>query len=164
MMDRRRRSRVPGPLAGGAGLTFIELLVCVAVLGVLAGVAMPLVQVSVRRAKELELRRSLRQLREGLDRFKVEYDKAKGNAQDARPEFRKRLSADRTGYPLTLDELVETKILRRIPKDPMTEDGKWVTRSFTDNPESSISDSKDVWDLHSASKAVASDGTIYDTW
>jgi general secretion pathway protein G len=164
MIHRLCRSRLPGPPGGGAGLTFIELLVCVAVLGVLAGVAMPLVQVSVRRTKELELRRSLRQLRDGLDRFKGEYDKAKGNAQDARPEFRKKLSADRTGYPLTLDELVETKILRRIPKDPMTEDGKWVTRSYSDNPESSLSDNKDVWDLRSASKAVASDGTTYDTW
>jgi len=46
----------------------------------------------------------------------------------------------------------------------MTEDGKWVTRSYSDNPDSSMSDGKDVWDLHSASKAVASDGTTYDTW
>ena len=34
----------------------------------------------------------------------------------------------------------------------------------SDNPDSSMSDGKDVWDLHSASKAVASDGTTYDTW
>jgi general secretion pathway protein G len=149
---------------GHPGLTLIELLVCVAVLGVLAGVAMPLVQVSVRRTRELELRRSLRQLRDGLDRFKLEYDKAKGNAQDARQVFRSKLSADRTGYPLNLQEMVDTKILRRIPKDPMTEDGKWVTRSYSDNPDSSMSDGKDVWDLRSASKAVASDGTTYDTW
>ena len=147
-----------------SGLTLIELLVCVAVLGVLAGVAMPLVQVSVRRTREQDLRRSLRQLRDGLDRFKLEYDKAKGNAQDARQVFRSKLSADRSGYPLTLQEMVDTKILRRIPKDPMTEDGKWVTRSYSDNPDSSMSDGKDVWDLRSASKAVASDGTTYDTW
>jgi hypothetical protein len=46
----------------------------------------------------------------------------------------------------------------------MTEDGKWVTRSYSDNPDSSMSDNKDVWDLRSASKTVASDGTTYDTW
>jgi len=164
MIRRLVRSGPPGRRTGHAGLTLIELLVCVAVLGVLAGVAMPLVQVSVRRTRELELRRSLRQLRDGLDRFKLEYDKAKGNAQDARQAFRTKLSADRTGYPLNLQEMVDTKILRRIPKDPMTEDGKWVTRSYSDNPDSSMSDGKDVWDLHSASKAVASDGTTYDTW
>jgi len=152
------------PRGGRSGMTLIELLVCVAVLGVLAGVAMPLVQVSVRRTTELELGRSLRQLRDGLDRFKIEYDKARGNARDARPEFRKRILADRSGYPLTLEEMVETKILRRIPRDPMSEDGKWVTRSYSDNPDSSMSDGKDVWDLRSASKAVASDGTTYDTW
>ena len=74
------------------------------------------------------------------------------------------MSVDRTGYPLTLDELVESKILRRLARDPMTPDGKWITRSFSDNPDASLSDGKDVWDIRSASKAVALDGTTYDTW
>ena len=55
-------------------------------------------------------------------------------------------------------------MLRQVLKDPMTENGKWVTRSFSDNPESSISDAKDVYDIRSASKAVALDGTKYETW
>jgi general secretion pathway protein G len=152
------------PSRGPRGLTFIELLVSIAVLGVLAAVAMPLVQVSVARTRELELRRDLRHLREGIDFFKAEYDKARMNAKDAREAFKKKISADRTGYPLTLDEMVETKILRRIPRDPMTPDGKWVTRSFSDSPDSSLSDGKDVYDVRSASKAVARDGTTYDTW
>jgi general secretion pathway protein G len=148
----------------GAGLTLIELLVSIAILGVLAGVAMPLVQVSVARTHELELRRALRKLREGIDQFKAEYDKARGNARDARTDFKKLVSVDRTGYPLTLDELVQTKILRRVPRDPMTPEGKWISRSYSDNPESSLSDGKDVYDIRSASKAVALDGTTYDTW
>jgi general secretion pathway protein G len=139
-------------------------LVSIAVLGVLASVATPLIQVSVTRTRELELRRALRMVREGTDRFKTEYDKARTNARDARSEFKQRVSVDRTGYPLALDELVETKILRRLPRDPMTPDGKWITRSFSDNPDSSLSDGKDVWDIRSASKAVALDGTTYDTW
>ncbi|MBI2455590.1 MAG: prepilin-type N-terminal cleavage/methylation domain-containing protein [candidate division NC10 bacterium] len=149
---------------GGQGLTLIELLVSIAVLGVLAGVAMPLVQVTVTRTRELEMRRALRKVREGLDQFKAEYDKARTNARDARADVKKRVSVDRTGYPLTLDELVEAKILRRIPRDPMTAEGKWVTRSYSDNPDSSLSDGKDVYDIRSASKAVALDGTTYDTW
>jgi general secretion pathway protein G len=162
--------RHPGRRASGGrrrsvvGLTFIELLISVAVLGILAGVAMPLVQVSVARTRELELRRTLRKMREGIDQFKAEYDKARANARDAREAFKKRVSMDRTGYPLTLDELVETKILRRIPRDPMTDEGKWITRSFSDNPGSSLSDAKDVYDVRTASKAVALDGTTYDTW
>lgn len=153
--DSRRHSR---------GVTLIELVVSIAILGLLAAVAMPLAQTTATRTRELELRRDLRKIREGLDQFKAEYDKARANLQDARQDFRKRLSADRSGYPLTLDELVETKILRRVPRDPMTSDGKWVTRSFSDNPESSLSDGKDVYDVRSASKAAALDGTTYDTW
>lgn len=149
---------------GGRGLTLIEVLVSIAVLGVLAGAAMPLVQMTVTRTRELELRRALRQVRDGIDRFKAEYDKARTNARDARADFRKLVSADRTGYPVTLDEMVATKILRRMPRDPMDPEGKWVTRSFSDNPDSSLSDAKDVYDIRSASKVVALDGTTYDTW
>jgi len=150
--------------AGPRGVTLIELLVSIAVLGILASAAMPLLFVSTTRTRELELRRTLRQVRDGLDRFKFEYDKAKVNSRDARPEFRKLVSVDRSGYPLTLDEMVQTKMLRRIPRDPMASDGKWVITSYSDNPDSSLSDGKDVYDLHSASKAVALDGTTYDTW
>jgi len=146
------------------GLTLIELLVSISVLGVLAAVAMPLVQVSVTRTRELELRRTVRKVREAIDLFKAEYDRARTNARDARTDFRKRVSVDRSGYPLTLDELVETKILRRIPRDPMNPEGKWVIRSFSDNTDSTLSDGKDVYDIRSASKAVALDRTTYDTW
>jgi general secretion pathway protein G len=146
------------------GLTLIELLISIAVLGVLAEVAMPLVLVSATRTRELELRRALRKIREGIDLFKAEYDRARTNVQGSRTDFKKLVSVDRTGYPLTLDEMVQTKILRRIPRDAMNPDGKWVTRSFSDNPDSSLSDGKDVYDLRSASKEVALDGTTYDTW
>jgi general secretion pathway protein G len=146
------------------GVTLIELLVAISVLGILASVAMPLAQTTATRTRELELRRNLRKIRESLDQFKAEYDKAKANAGDARQEFKKKVSMDRSGYPLTLEEMVETKTLRRVPYDPMTADGKWVIRSFSDNPESSLSDGKDVYDIRSASKAVALDGTRYDTW
>jgi general secretion pathway protein G len=145
-------------------VTFIELVVTIAVLGILAAAAMPLAQVASTRTRELELRRALRQIRDGIDRFKAEYDKARVNARDAQAEFKKRVSVDRSGYPLTLDELVETKILRRIPRDPMTPEGRWATRSYSDNPESSLSDNKDVYDIWSPSKRVALDGTTYDTW
>ena len=53
----------------------MELLITVTLLGVLASVAMPLVEATVTRTKELELRRALRQIREGIDRFKLEYDR-----------------------------------------------------------------------------------------
>ena len=154
----RRRS------PGSAGLTLIELMVVLAVLGVLAAVAMPLAEVTVKRSKELELRRAVRELREGIDRFKVEYDKARNKAKDAREPFVQRVSVDRTGFPLTLQELMETKILRRIPRDPMGPDSPWVTRSYSDSLDSSVTDARDVWDVRSSSMARALDGTTYNTW
>lgn len=154
----RRRLRASG------GLTLVELVVVLAVLSVLAAVAMPLAEVTVKRSRELELRRTLRELREGIDRFKGEYDKARNNAKDKREIFVQRVSVDRSGYPLTLEEVVETKILRRVPRDPMASETPWVTRSYTDSIDSTVSDARDVWDVRSSSKATALDGTTYDTW
>ncbi len=148
----------------GKGLTLIELLVTISVLAILASVALPLHTLTVKRNKELELRRSLRTLRTASDQFKTEYDKAKGNARDAKERFKTKVTADRSGYPLTLEEMVEAKVLRRVPRDPMSPDGKWVTRSYSDNPDSSISDGKDLYDVRSASTVTALDGTTYDTW
>lgn len=146
------------------GFTLVELLITIALLGVLASVAMPLVEATVTRTKELELRRALRQIREGIDRFKLEYDKAGQNVKDAKEIFKERISIDRSGYPRTLEEMVETKILRRIPKDPMTEDGQWATRSYSDGLTSTLTDSRDVYDIRSTSSATALDGSTYDTW
>jgi general secretion pathway protein G len=142
----------------------VELLVAVTVLGILASAAVPLYSMTVRREKERELRRNLRAIRIAIDLFKAEYDKARGNARDAKAMFKERVTADRTGYPLTLDELVKTRTLRRVPRDPMNPQGTWIPRSYSDSPDSSISDSKDVFDVRSASTATAQDGTTYDTW
>lgn len=148
----------------GRGFTLVELLITLTVLGVLASVAMPLVEVTVKRTKEIELRRSLREIREGIDRFKVEYDKARQKTRDAREVFKTRVSSERSGYPLTLEELVETKTLRRIPKDPMSTEGRWLSRSYSDSLDTTLSDRRDIYDVRSASTATAMDGSTYDTW
>ena len=146
------------------GFTLVELLITLTVLGVLASVAMPLVEVTVKRTKEIELRRGLREIREGIDRFKAEYDKARQHARDAREIFKTRVSSERSGYPLTLEELVETKTLRRIPKDPMSTEGQWVSRSYSDSLDTTLTDRRDIYDVRSASTATAMDGSRYDTW
>ncbi len=146
------------------GFTLVELLITLTVLGVLASVAMPLVEVTVKRTREIELRRGLREIREGIDRFKVDYDKARQNARDAREIFKARVSSDRSGYPLTLEELVETKTLRRIPKDPMSTEGRWVIRSYSDSLDTTLTDRRDIYDVRSASTATAMDGSRYDAW
>ena len=150
--------------SGEAGVLYLALLFSVVLIGIATAVAMPLAETTVRRSKELELRRTLRELREGIDRFKVEYDKARNKAKDAREVFVQRVSVDRTGYPLTLQEMTETKILRRVPRDPLAPDTPWVTRSYSDSPDSSVSDSRDVWDIRSSRTVKALDGTPYNTW
>ena len=137
------------------GFTLIELVIVMAVLAILASVAMPLVRVSVKKGKELELRRDLRIIRQAIDKYKENYDKHL---------YKKEEEVDRSGYPKTLEELVEKKILRRIPIDPFTANADWITRSYTDDPETSITDGKDVFDIKSAAEANAMDGTKYSEW
>ena len=106
------------------GFTFIELLVTVGVLMVLASAALPLARVQMRRYREVELKKTLREMRTAIDRFKDAADLQQIAATD--------LKAGAEGYPPTLDILVEgvrangdasgrkLKFLRRIPIDPMT--------------------------------------------
>jgi general secretion pathway protein G len=137
------------------GLTLLEVLMTLVIISILASVAMPLAKVSIRRQKELELRRNLRILREAIDKYKTNYDNHL---------YQKEESPDRSGYPLTLDELVEKKILRKIPIDPITGQIDWITRSYADDPNSRFSDDKDVYDVYSASNKTALDGTEYADW
>src|SRR3989337_3206789 len=140
------------------GFTLVELLITLTVLGVLASVAMPLVEVTVKRTREIELRRGLREIREGIDRFKVDYDRARQNARDAREIFKARVSSDRSGYPLTLEELVETKTLRRIPKDPMSTEGRWVIRSYPDSLDTTLTDRRGIFVVPAAVPPTALGG------
>lgn len=133
------------------------------ILSILASVAMPMARLTVKRTKELELRRNLRILREGLDKFKDEYDKAKKGILDSKEEFRKILATDRKGYPEDLEELVKLKVLRRLPPDPMTGKADWETRAYDDDPDT-WSGGKEVFDVRSASRGRGIDGTDYNTW
>ncbi|MDA2914073.1 type II secretion system GspH family protein [Acidobacteriia bacterium AH_259_A11_L15] len=101
-----------------AGLTLLELIVASAILVLLAGMALPLAQAKIRRDKEIQLRRALREMREGIDRYK-----------DAADRGLIAVEAETEGYPPDLETLVEgvalagapgrrVRFLRRIPVDP----------------------------------------------
>src|SRR5256714_13477325 len=77
------------------GFTLIELVITVAIVAVLASVALPLNELIVQRAKEADLRRSLRELREAIDAYKQASD-----------EGRITKRAGETGYPKRLEELI----------------------------------------------------------
>ena len=140
---------------GRSGLTLIELVVCTVMIGILAATALPVSKNVVRHQKEELLRDHLRTLREGIDRYYF-----RKQAQDGK------LPPDAC-YPKTLEDLVEERILRRIPRDPMTGRQDWLTRSSTDAVGALPTDPTDknnVFDVRSAALDKALDGTFYQSW
>jgi general secretion pathway protein G len=146
------------------GFTLIELLVTVAIVAILASAARPLSELNVKRAKELELRRALREIREGLDTYKQA-------AEDGRIER----GVGNSGYPPSLEVLVQGMpdrrnpkaqpmyFLRRIPRDPMTPDGRWGLRSYASPPDSPA-EGDDVYDVYTLSTATGINGRPYKEW
>lgn len=151
------------------GFTFIELAVTVAIVSVLASAALPLVELTARRGKEVELRQALRQLREGIDAYKQAVD-------DGRIS---RLATE-SGYPKSLDLLVSGPIdvkspdkkkiffLRRLPRDPFAEPGvpaseTWALRSYASAPEAP-QPGDDIFDVYSRSTLSGSNGVPYRDW
>jgi len=151
------------------GLTLIELVIALAILAVLASAVLPLSEVTVKRTKEIELQRALRDIRSAIDAYKADFDKAKAEKKII-------TGVDETDYPEELEVLVEgkewgdlyaypRKYLRRIPKDPFDRyDEGWGLRSYKDDPDSSVWGGDDVFDVYSQSDGIALDGTEYRNW
>lgn len=153
------------------GFTLIELIMTVAIIGLLATVTLPLAELSVQHSKEQELRLVLREIRVALDAYKQAVDD--GHIIH---------SAEKTGYPESLQVLVDgvsdvkdptnkNKIyfLRRIPRDPMAKDsnqsneGTWGKRSYqssADDPQ----EGDDVFDVYSLSERTGMNGIPYRNW
>ena len=152
------------------GFTLIELVITVAIVAILASVALPLNELTVQRAKEQDLRRSLREIREAIDAYKQASD-----------EGRIQKKVGESGYPRRLDELVagvedqkspkKEKIyfLRRLPRDPLANDGglgaaeTWGRRAY-DSPPDDPRDGDDVFDVFSLSTATGINGRPYREW
>lgn len=152
------------------GFTLIELIVVVAIVGILASAAYPLASMVALRAKESELRIALRQIRQALDDYKQAWEDGK---------IERKVGA--SGYPPNLLVLVEgvpnvqlptrpmIYFLRRLPRDPMAPDSSipaedtWAIRSYSsppDNPQ----EGEDVYDVMSKSTTVGLNGIPYNEW
>ena len=119
------------------GFTVIELLVVLAAIGLLLGVAAPRYVAHLDHARETVLRQDLRQLRDAIDKF----------------------YGDQGRYPANLEELVKQRYLRALPEDPITQRvDSWRVVAPTNGAAGA------VFDVHSGAPGNARDGSAYAGW
>ncbi len=144
-----------------SGLTLVELIITVAIVGILASAALPMARFEVKRSRERELRRDLWEMRDAIDRYKDAADRGGILAK-----------ADSLGYPPDLQTMVDgvnvqdkkVRFLRAIPVDPMTKSTDWGLRSNQDDADADSWGGQNVFDVYTKSDGTALDGTKYSTW
>ncbi len=172
-----------------AGTTLIELIIACAILIVLASAAVPLMRVTVKGAKERQLRAELREMRDAIDRYKTAADQGKFQVQAGSEGYPPDLETLVKGVQMTSSQLAgvpaanlsaggfqggfqggsqqpqkRVRFLREIPMDPMTKSREWGLRSVHDDPDSTSWGGNDVFDVYSRSTGTALDGTKYSDW
>jgi len=153
---------------GQNGYTFVEIAVVAAIVAILASAVLPLAKVTMQRNREIELRRSLREIRVAIDKYKDAVDQSLISPND--------VDNDAEGYPPTLQTLVDgvtpandttgrkLRYLRKIPIDPMTHTTEWGQRSSRDEPESKSWGGQNVYDVYTTYDGRGLDGTNYRDW
>jgi len=125
-----------------AGFTLVELMIVMAIIGVLMMVAVPSYIQAIKHAREAVLREDLRTLRTAIDSYTMDKQKA----------------------PQSLDDLMTDGYLKSIPKDPVTDSTTtWQTDS-SDDMHSLDQTDPGIDDVHSGSDDTGSDGQPYNTW
>jgi general secretion pathway protein G len=125
-----------------AGFTLVELMIVMAIIGVLAMVAVPSYIQAIRHAREAVLKEDLHTLRAAIDSYTMDKQKA----------------------PQSLDDLLQDGYLKSIPEDPMTKSNTtWVTDT-SDSMHSVDETDPGVDDVHSGSSEQGSDGQPYSAW
>jgi general secretion pathway protein G len=125
-----------------AGFTLVELMIVMAIIGVLAVVAIPSYIGAVRQAREAVLKEDLHVLRNAIDSF----------------------TADKQKAPQSLEDLIQDGYLKSIPVDPMTRSNTtWVTET-SDALHSLDQTEPGIDDVHSGAQDQGSDGQPYSSW
>ena len=151
------------------GFSLIEVVLTLALLGLLASMAAPLAETMVRRGKEQQLREALYQIRDAIDAYKRAFDAG---------FIEKRLDA--SGYPPNLQVLVDGVrdvrsakgakfyFLRRIPHDPLVaakdrDEGAWGLRAYDSSPDNPR-EGEDVFDVYSRARGKGLNNIPYGQW
>jgi general secretion pathway protein G len=137
----RRRGRRAG------GFTLIELIIVIALIGILATLVIPNMRETPTRAKEAVLRADLHTFRDVIDQF----------------------FADRGYYPEDLDELVGKGYIRKVPKDPITNSSATWVLIFADEAGQEDTDltgqgRSGIYDVRSGAPGAGANGTPYYDW
>ncbi len=124
------------------GFTLIELMVVISIILILISVAVPMYQQSITRARESALRQDLYAMRQAIDQYTLDKEKA----------------------PQSLDDLVQSGYLKIIPRDPFTNStDTWQT--VQEDVMLAVDQTQPgITDIHSGANGNGSDGTAYSSW
>ncbi|SRR5216684_252031 len=123
------------------GFTLIEMIIVVAIIAILLGIAIPVYNIHLLHAREAVLRTDLASIRDAIGQF----------------------TQDKQRAPQSLDDVVSAGYLRALPKDPFTHAADW--QAVQEDVLSSLDQTQPgITDVHSSSNQISSEGTAYSSW
>jgi len=125
------------------GFTLIELIVVMTIIIILAMVAVPAYTTQIKRSKEAVLRQDLHVMRQAIDQYTVDKQKA----------------------PQSLEDLVQSGYLKAIPSDPFTtRTDTWVTEQSDSYSSVDQTESGGMNNVRSGAGGLSTEGSVYQTW
>ncbi len=138
----KAETRRPESRHRARGFTLVELMVVISIILILVSIAVPIYQQTVQRARESVLKQDLQTLRELIQQYTLDKQRA----------------------PASLQDLVAAGYLRDIPMDPITRSRDTWVEVQEDTLMSVDQTQPGIVDVHSGSELVSSEGTPYSEW